>query len=391
VASPQIVLAPPVTRRGARLASPRRAALLAGLTATLALTLLPTGSAFADTATTVDTAAGQAQVQALADKAEIVTEQYDASQDALSAAQTQLTTDRAAIAAAQTTVDSTQGLVDAIAREAYESGALGGATSVLLSQDPQAALRGADYLERIAASRDRDLASATNARNALVQAQAATNQELAGVQALQASIQADQKTINTLIGKQQAALDATEAQAAAQATSQAAAQVAATARVSRGEARAALPKAAVAVAAKAAASAPKAAAVAMAAAPAAAVPAVTNSKAAAVLRFAYAQLGKPYRYGASGARTFDCSGLTMRAWAAAGVAISHNAAAQYYSTKHVAKNALQPGDLVYFGRPIHHVGIYIGGGKFLEAPYTGARIRISNLSARHDYAGASRP
>ena len=132
-----------------------------------------------------------------------------------------------------------------------------------------------------------------------------------------------------------------------------------------------------------------AAPVAKAAAPA--VPAVASSKAAAVLRYAYAQLGKPYRYGASGARTFDCSGLTMRAWAAAGVAISHNAAAQYYSTKHVAKSDLQPGDLVYFGRSIHHVGIYIGGGKFIEAPYTGADIRISNLSARHDYAGASRP
>ena len=81
----------------------------------------------------------------------------------------------------------------------------------------------------------------------------------------------------------------------------------------------------------------------------------------------------------------------MRAWAAAGVAISHNAAAQYGSTRHVARSALQPGDLVYFGRPIHHVGIYVGGGKFIEAPYTGADIRISNLSNRHDYAGASRP
>jgi cell wall-associated NlpC family hydrolase len=126
-------------------------------------------------------------------------------------------------------------------------------------------------------------------------------------------------------------------------------------------------------------------------APIAAVPAVTSSKAAAVLRYAYAQLGKPYRYGASGARSFDCSGLTMRAWAAAGVSIGHNAAAQYASTRHVARSALQPGDLVYFGHPIHHVGIYIGGGKFIEAPYTGADLRISNLSNRHDYVGASRP
>ena len=383
MASPQIVLA-------FRIAGPRRVVLLGALTAALALTLLPTGSAQADTATTVDTAAAQAQVQALADKAEIVVEKYDASQDALAAAQLQLTTDRAAIAAAQTTVDSTQGLVDAIARDSYESGALGGAASVMLSQDPQAALRGANYLEQLAENRDRDLAQATTARNALVQAQASAGQELASVQTIQASLQAEQKTINALIGKQQAALTASQAQAAAQA--------AATAQVSRSNTRAALPKDTVAVAAKAAApkaAAPKAAtpqvAAPKAAAPAVAVPAVASSKAAAVLRYAYAQLGKPYRYGAAGARTFDCSGLTMRAWGAAGVAISHNAAAQYDSTKHVAKSALQPGDLVYFGRPIHHVGIYIGGGKFIEAPYTGADVRISNLSARHDYAGASRP
>jgi len=388
VASPQIVLAADIARRSRRI-SPRRAALLAGFTATLALTLLPTASAQADQATSVDTAAGQAQVQALADKAEIVVEQYDASQDALSAAQIQLATDRAAITAAQTTVDSTQVQVDAIARDAYESGALGGAASVLLSQDPQAALRGADYLQRVADNRDRELAQATNARNTLVQAQASANQELASVQKLQASLQAEQKAINALIGKQQAALAATQAQAAAQA----AARVAAATQVSRSQTRTALPAAkakAVAPVANVAAPVAKVAApVATAAAPA--VPAVASSKAAAVLRYAYAQLGKAYRYGAAGARTFDCSGLTMKAWAAAGVALSHNAAAQYYSTKHVAKSALQPGDLVYFGRPIHHVGIYIGGGKFIEAPYTGAKIRISNLSARHDYAGASRP
>lgn len=389
MASPQIVFAAGIARRTRRLTSPRRAFLLAGFTATLALTLLPTGAAQADQATSVDTAAGQAQVQALADKAEIVVEQYDASQDALSAAQVQLATDRAAITAAQSTVDSTQVQVDAIARDAYESGALGGAASVLLSQDPQAAIRGADYLQRLADNRDRELAQATNARNSLVQAQASANQELASVQKLQASLQAEQKTINTLIGKQQAALDATQAQAAAQA----AAQVAATTQVSRSETRTALPAAkakAAAPAAKVAAPVAKVAApVAKPAAPA--VPAVASSKAAAALRYAYAQLGKPYRYGASGARTFDCSGLTMKAWAAAGVALSHNAAAQYYSTRHVARSALQPGDLVYFGRPIHHVGIYIGGGRFIEAPYTGARIRISSLSARSDYAGASRP
>lgn len=350
---------------------------LSALAATLAMIVVPAASAQADPVASgsVAEAGAQAQVQALADKAEIVVEKYDAAQDQLSGQQRLLSTDRAAIVTAQQTVDSTQILVDALARAAYESGNLDGVTSVLLSQDPQLVLQGADTLERLAADQGRELNLATQARNTLVQAQAAAAQALAGVQSLQASLASQQKTITALIGKQQAALNAT--QAATQAA--AAAEVAAADQASRGQARVAL------------AAAPKAAP-AIAVAPAALVTSSgATGRAAAAVRYAYAQLGKRYRYGAAGAITFDCSGLTMRAWAAAGVSLSHNAAAQYASTRHVARSALQPGDLVYFGRPIHHVGIYIGGGQFIEAPYTGADVRISSLSSRHDFAGASRP
>jgi cell wall-associated NlpC family hydrolase len=341
---------------------------LAGLTATVAMIALP-ASAQADplASGSVSAAAAQAQVQALADKAEIVVEKYDAGQDQLASQQRQLSADRDAIVTAQQTVDSTQIAVDVVARAAYESGNIDGVASVLLSQNPQQTLEGADMLERLAADQGRDLSQATAARNALVQAQTAAAQALAGVQTLQATLAGQQKTINALIARQQTALNATEAAAGDQATQ--------TAQVSRSDVRVALAPAA-----------------APAIAPAALVTSATVSgRAALAVRYAYAQLGKRYRYGAAGAVTFDCSGLTMRAWAAAGVSISHNAAAQYASTRHVARSALQPGDLVYFGHPIHHVGIYIGGGKFIEAPYTGADVRISNLSSRSDFAGASRP
>jgi cell wall-associated NlpC family hydrolase len=347
----------------------------------LAVTLLP-GAAHADP--TVEAGAAQAQLQALADKAEILVEKYDAGHDQLSAAQVQLAAEHDAITVAQRTVDTSQLTVDAIASAAYKSGGLENVESVLLAPDPQLALQGADTLARIAADRGRELAQATTARNTLVQAQASAAQTLAGVQALQASLTGQQKTIDALIAKQQSAL--TVAQAADTAATAIASDVSKT-EVSRGQTRVALtaPKAAAPV---------QAAPVKAAPVKTVAVPTVivgADTRAAAVLRYAYAQLGKAYRYGASGARTFDCSGLTMKAWAAAGVALSHNAAAQYGSTKHVARGGLQPGDLVYFGRPIHHVGIYIGGGKFIEAPYTGADVRVSNLSNRHDYAGASRP
>ena len=105
---------------------------------------------------------------------------------------------------------------------------------------------------------------------------------------------------------------------------------------------------------------------------------------------AKAQLGKPYVYAGSGPDVFDCSGLTQYAWAAAGVSISHNAEAQYNELPHVAQSELQPGDLVFFGSPIHHVGLFVGGGTMIEAPYTGVNVRYHTIY-RSDYAGGARP
>lgn len=105
---------------------------------------------------------------------------------------------------------------------------------------------------------------------------------------------------------------------------------------------------------------------------------------------AQAQLGKPYVYAAAGPDSFDCSGLTMYAWAAAGVSLPHNALAQYDSLPHVSMDALQPGDLVFYGSPIHHVGIFVGGGTMIEAPYTGVDVRYHTIY-RPDFAGAARP
>jgi cell wall-associated NlpC family hydrolase len=112
--------------------------------------------------------------------------------------------------------------------------------------------------------------------------------------------------------------------------------------------------------------------------------------AAAAIAYAQSKLGDPYQYAGTGPTSFDCSGLTMMAWAAGGVGMSHNAAAQYEEFPHVPVNDLQPGDLVFFGDPIHHVGLYVGGGTMIEAPHTGAVVRYSSIG-RPDYAGAARP
>jgi cell wall-associated NlpC family hydrolase len=115
-----------------------------------------------------------------------------------------------------------------------------------------------------------------------------------------------------------------------------------------------------------------------------------SSGAAAAIAYARAQLGKPYQYAGTGPGSFDCSGLTMMAWAAGGVSMTHNAAGQYSEFPHVPQSALQPGDLVMFGNPIHHVGLYVGGGTMIEAPQTGEFVHYSSIG-RSDYAGAARP
>ena len=105
---------------------------------------------------------------------------------------------------------------------------------------------------------------------------------------------------------------------------------------------------------------------------------------------ALSQLGKPYVWAADGPDTYDCSGLTMWAWAHAGVVLPHNSGAQFAATARVAVVDWQPGDLLFFGSPIHHVGMYIGDGDMVEAPYTGAFVRIGS-AIRSDYVGAGRP
>ena len=105
-----------------------------------------------------------------------------------------------------------------------------------------------------------------------------------------------------------------------------------------------------------------------------------SPRAATAIAFARAQLGKPYRYATSGPDTFDCSGLTMAAWGAAGLSLPHYSGAQYQMLPHVPVSAIQPGDLVFYGPGgSQHVEIYIGGGMVITAPQTGDVVKIAPM------------
>jgi cell wall-associated NlpC family hydrolase len=110
-------------------------------------------------------------------------------------------------------------------------------------------------------------------------------------------------------------------------------------------------------------------------------PPLPAGAASTAVRFVYAQLGKPYQWGASGPDGYDCSGLTAAAWRAAGISLPHNARAQYGAVSHIGRGQLRPGDLVFYYGDIHHVALYVGAGRIIHAPQQGERIRFD----RFDY------
>ena len=122
----------------------------------------------------------------------------------------------------------------------------------------------------------------------------------------------------------------------------------------------------------------------------------TKVGAAKSVAYARAQIGKPYLWAADGPASFDCSGLTMMAWRQSDVSLPHWSVAQYATGKKISLANIRPGYMVFFAtdlteyRSIHHVGLYIGNGQMIEAPFTGSFVRVSSIN-RASLFGASRP
>ncbi|HMD12309.1 MAG TPA: C40 family peptidase, partial [Marmoricola sp.] len=118
--------------------------------------------------------------------------------------------------------------------------------------------------------------------------------------------------------------------------------------------------------------------------PAPSPPPSSSGGASQAIAFAKAQIGEPYSWGASGPGSWDCSGLTMKAWASAGRYLPHWSVGQYQATSHISSSQLRPGDLLFWGSSsssssIHHVAMYLGGGMMIHAPRTGQNVQIVSM------------
>jgi cell wall-associated NlpC family hydrolase len=126
-----------------------------------------------------------------------------------------------------------------------------------------------------------------------------------------------------------------------------------------------------------------------------AVPAISaisadSGRGGAAVRYAMAQVGDAYVWGATGPSAYDCSGLTMMAWAQAGVGLPHSSSAQQGAGRRVAESDLKPGDLVFYYSPVHHVGMYIGNGMIVHAANPSSGVQVAGLHSM-PYMGATRP
>ena len=118
-----------------------------------------------------------------------------------------------------------------------------------------------------------------------------------------------------------------------------------------------------------------------------------STQAEKAVAFAYAQLGKPYQWGATGPDSYDCSGLAQAAWAAAGVAIPRDTYEQWAALPHIASSDIQPGDLLYYDG-VGHVAIYVGDGYMIDAPQTGMDVEKIPMDTgwyASTFVGAARP
>ena len=240
------------------------------------------------------------------------------------------------------------------AAAAYENPNLTSTAGLLTSADPAAALGQASALMQLAGSRNAQAAQfLADARQLAGVLQERQRTEY-GITQLRAQLAAKKTALATLLASRQATLDSLTATQQAQVAAVAVGASGTTTAVYTGP---------------------------------------TATQAEKAVAFAYAQLGKPYVWGATGPGSYDCSGLVQAAWAAAGVPIPRVTYDQWAALPHTATSALQPGDLLFYNGE-GHVSMYVGDGYIIDAPRTGLNVQKIPMNTdwyAGTYDGAVRP
>lgn len=346
----------------ARARSSRAARIVAPLAvvAVVATGLGLGGGSAATAAPTKTIAQVEAEIAALENDAANAAELWNEARQRQSDVAVKIAQLKVKIAAAEKQYGRVVGAVDAMARSAYATGGIDPSLQALLADDPQQFLEQTAALDQVARSQGTSLRRTAAARLALAQLQAqlaqqqiaaqaaahdaanqkaAVDDKIAAAQRLLASLKADERAkLAALQAQRQAASERKARQEAARITQSSSSSSSNSSSNGGG------------------------------------TPGIgsgggsPSQRARIAVAYALSKVGHRYVAGASGPGTFDCSGLTMAAWRAAGVSLPHYSRSQYGSTRHISRSELRPGDLLfYFGGGAHHVSMYIGGGMMVSA------------------------
>ncbi|TAK71055.1 MAG: NlpC/P60 family protein [Actinomycetota bacterium] len=318
------------------------------------------------------------QIQQLQAEAESATEDFNSAADDLAEVEAKVGTLRQQLATLQADLDVAQASVGQLVRTTYASGGLDASLQVLLADNPQDFLDSAAAADQVARSQTTALRRTQTARLRLLQAEAAVAAQEQVASAKRDAMAAAKATADARLASAQDLYDTLSAQERAAIESAAAAKAAADREAAAAEqARVDAEEAARNAAERASRDAAGRETTAKTPPKAPAPSAPAAGRAAIAVRYALQQVGDRYVAAGSGPDSFDCSGLTMAAWRAAGVSLPHYSKAQQGVTRSIPTSQAQPGDLVFFFEGgAHHVSLYIGGGRMVSAsnPRSGVEI-----------------
>jgi cell wall-associated NlpC family hydrolase len=297
----------------------------------------------------------QQRLNQLNTQADQVGQQYDQAMQELAAANQRLALVNREAARYQKRFQSMRAAIAQIAATAYEEGNLTSPAALLTSSDPQQILNQSSILLELSANNNAAMNQFLAAARQLTGAQQSARRVRAGMVTLRNNLASRKRSLAKLRAQQETLLaQLTPAQqAAASPGGQTSTSTSTTPTPYKGP---------------------------------------TSTQAGKAVAFAYAQIGKPYAWGGTGPGSYDCSGLTMSSWAAAGVSIPRISYNQMSQLPSVSLSALQPGDILGFAGN-SHVGLYVGGGYVIDAPQTGQNVQKVALSGwyRSELDGAVRP
>ena len=284
----------------------------------------------------------QAKLQKLTNQEQVLDQRYDQMKQDLSQANQRLKLVNQETARYKAKFETMRKQVARIAAQAYENGQLTSVAALLTSDDPQSVLDQGSILMELSSANSAQMTEFIKAAQQLESAQQAAKNAKAAIITLQARLNGQRTVLVNTIDQQKKLL--------AQLTPVQQAPVGPGGGNGGGGGT-----------------------------PPPVYKGPTNTQAEKVVAFVYAQIGKPYVFGASGPDSYDCSGLTSAAWASVGISIPRTSEEQWAGLPHVPTSDMQPGDILVFNGA-GHVGIYVGGGMMIDAPHTGLDVEKVALS-----------